>query len=132
MVRTHTLSRVRPALLLASLLVTGTALATTTAKVDRADVELNESFTLELTTDTNIDMKPDTSVLETDFYVGQGNQLSNTTIANGQIRRSKTWTFTLMPKRAGELVIPPIAIGNEQSDPVKIRVSEPTSLATRK
>lgn len=116
----------RPALLLLGMLGVAAAQATTTAQVDRSDIELNESFTLELTTDSNIDLQPDVSVLETDFYVGQGNQLSNTTIANGQIRRSKTWTFTLMPKRAGELVIPAISIGNEQSNPVRIRVSEPT------
>ena len=116
----------RSMLLLVGLLATTATYATTTAKVDRSDIELNESFTLELTTDSNIDLQPDVTVLETDFYVGQGNQLSNTTIANGQIRRSKTWTFTLMPKRAGELVIPPISIGNEQSSPVRIRVSEPT------
>ena len=126
MVNADQVSPMRITLLLASLVLSGAAVATTTATVDRADIELNESFTLELTTDTNIDLQPDTSVLETDFYVGQGNQLSNTTIANGQIRRSKTWTFTLMPKRAGELVIPPVTIGNEQSSPVKIRVSEPT------
>lgn len=116
----------RPLIALLGGLALATAQATTTAQVDRSDIELNESFTLELTTDSNIDMQPDVTVLETDFYVGQGNQLSNTTIANGQIRRSKTWTFTLMPKRAGELVIPAISIGNEQSNPVRIRVSEPT------
>lgn len=100
--------------------------ALTTAKVDRVDVELNESFTLELTTNANIDLQPDVSVLEQDFYVGQGSQLSNTTIMNGQIQRSKTWTFTLMPKRLGELMIPPISIGSEQSNPVTIVVREPT------
>ena len=116
----------RPLLVLLGMLGMATVQATTTAQVDRSDIELNESFTLELTTDSNIDLQPDVSVLEADFYVGQGNQLSNTTIANGQIRRSKTWTFTLMPKRAGELVIPAISIGNEQSNPVRVRVSEPT------
>ena len=41
--------------------------ATVTASIDRADIELNESFTLELTTDSNIDMQPDITVLEKDF-----------------------------------------------------------------
>jgi hypothetical protein len=100
--------------------------ATVTASIDRADIELNESFTLELTTDSNIDMQPDISALEKDFYVGQSNQLSNTTIANGQIRRSKTWTYVLMPKHAGEIVIPSIAIGNERSNPLIVEISEAT------
>ncbi len=100
--------------------------ATVTASIDRADIELNESFTLELTTDSNIDMQPDISVLEKDFYVGQSNQLSNTTIANGQIRRSKTWTYILMPKHAGEIIIPSIAIGKERSNPLIVEISEAT------
>ncbi|MGI9272543.1 MAG: BatD family protein [Woeseiaceae bacterium] len=100
--------------------------AAVTASIDRADIELNESFTLELMTDGNIDLQPDVSVLEKDFYVGQGNQLSNTMITNGQIRRSKTWSYVLMPRRAGELIIPAISIGAEKSNPLVVEVSEPT------
>ena len=111
----------------AALLFAMTANATVTASIDRADIELNESFTLEITTDKNIDLQPDISVLEKDFYVGQSNQLSNTTIANGQIRRSKTWTFVLMPKHAGEIIIPRIAIGNERSNPLIVEISEATN-----
>ena len=97
--------------------------AAVTASVDRADVEINESFTLKVLVDTNVDVEPDTSALETDFDVGQRSQLSNTTIINGQISRSRTWTYVLMPKRAGDLVIPPIIAGNEQSKPLYIAVA---------
>ena len=100
--------------------------AAVVTRVDRADIELNESFTLEVITDENTDLQPDISVLEADFYIGQGSQLSNTTIVNGQIRRSKTWTYVLMPRRAGDITIPPIAVGNQQSTPLRITVSEPT------
>jgi len=110
----------------AALLCAVNALAGVTARVDRADIELNESFTLEIISDANIDLQPDVSVLDKDFYVGQGSQLSNTTIVNGQISRSKTWTYTLMPKRNGEIVIPPITLGSEQTAPLTISVSEPT------
>jgi hypothetical protein len=90
------------------------------------DIELNESFTLEVVTDANIDLQPDVSVLEAEFYIGQGSQLSNTTIVNGQIRRSKTWTYVLMPRRPGQITIPPISVGTEQSEPLVITVSEPS------
>ena len=109
-----------------SLLLPLQVLAGVTASIDRADIELNESFTLEITSDSNIDMQPDVSVLEQDFHVGQSNQLSNTTIMNGQIRRSKTWSYVLMPKRAGQIVIPPITVGNERSTPLVVEVTEPT------
>lgn len=112
------------AFVLACLLPTLEVRAAVTASVDRADVELNESFKLELTSDANIELQPDVSVLEQDFYIGQGSQLSNTTIANGQIRRSKTWTYVLMPKRAGKIVIPAISIGDENSNSLTVSVSE--------
>lgn len=102
------------------------ARAAVTASIDRADVEINESFTLKLMVDTDADAEPDASALDADFYVGQVSQLSNTTIINGQISRSKTWTYVLMPKRDGELVIPPIVVGNEQSNPLHISVAPQT------
>ena len=111
---------------LLALLLSAQSLAAVVTRVDRADIELNESFTLEVITDANIDMQPDISVLEQDFYIGQGSQLSNTTIVNGQIRRSKTWTYVLMPKRAGEITIPSVSVGTEQSEPLRITVSEPS------
>ena len=113
-------------ILLFSLLASTQAFAAVTASIDRADIELNESFTLEITSDMNIDLLPDVSVLEQDFHVGQSNQLSNTTMMNGQIRRSKTWTYVLMPKRAGQLVIPPITVGSESTTPLIVDVTEPS------
>jgi len=102
------------------------ALAAVVTRVDRADIELNESFTLEVVTDTNIDQQPDVSVLDQDFYIGQSSQLSNTTIVNGQIHRSKTWTYVLMPRTAGQIIIPPITVGNETSAALVVTVSEPS------
>lgn len=110
------------------LLAAGDARAAVVANVDREDVELNESFTLKITVDTEIDAEPDASALQQDFYVGQRSHLSNTTIVNGQISRSRTWNYVLMAKRTGELTIPPVVIGKEQSQPVSITV-KPTSSA---
>lgn len=113
--------------LLFSLMMVCIADAAVVASVDRADIELNESFTLKITVDTAIDTEPDASALEQDFFVGQRSQLSNTTIVNGQISRSRTWTYVLMAKREGKLVIPPIIIGSEQSEPVPISVRAPSN-----
>ncbi len=103
------------------------ALAAVTARVDRPAVDLNESFTLEISVDSNTDLEPDLGVLEADFYVGQVSKLSNTSIINGEIRRSLTWTVALMPKRTGEQEIPAIPLGGESSRPVPIIVNEPTN-----
>jgi len=98
------------------------AQAAVVASVDRQAVELNESFTLKITVDTSIDVEPDVSALEEDFFVGNRSQLSNTTIVNGQISRSRTWTYVLMAKEAGRQVIPPVSVAGEKSDPVPINV----------
>ena len=103
------------------------ASAAVRAQVDRPSVDLNESFMLEVIVDTNTDLEPDLTVLEEGFYVGQVSQLSNTSILNGEIRRSRTWTIALMPKSTGTQEIPPISIGNEQSAPVRIIVNEPSN-----
>ena len=113
-------------ILVCMLLGSAQAFAGVSASIDRADIELNESFTLEITSDTNIDIHPDVSVLENDFHVGQSNQISNTTIMNGQIRRSKTWSYILMPKRAGQIVIPAISVGAESTTPLFVDVKQPT------
>ena len=103
------------------------ALAAVVASVDRADVELNESFTLKVTVDTAIDTEPDVSALDAEFVIGQRSHLSNTTIVNGQISRSRTWTYVLMARRAGDLVIPPVTVGAEESNPIMITVAPPTA-----
>lgn len=112
-------------LLCACLVTTSSAFAAVSAKVDRTTVDLNESFMLEITVDANTDEEPDLTVLEAGFYVGQVSQLSNTTIINNEIRRSRTWTIALMPKSTGVQEIPPVGVGSEQSAAVRIVVNEP-------
>lgn len=110
-----------------AVLLPGTSGAAVVASVDRAEIELNESFTLTITVDTEIDSVPDASALEEDFYVGARSNLSNTTIVNGQISRSRTWTYVLMAKHEGEMEIPPVIVGNERSEPVPISVRAPSN-----
>lgn len=129
-VRAGTVENLRAIFLIfvtACLWLSGQAYAAVSASVDRAEVELNESFTLKVTVDTAIDVEPNAEALEEDFYVGTRSQLSNTTIVNGQISRSRTWTYVLMAKEEGDLVIPPVRIGAEESDPVPIRVTPPST-----
>ncbi len=113
--------------LVAGLLWVAAASAAVTARVDRPIVDLNESFTLEIVVDSNTDLEPDLSVLHENFLVGQVSKLSNTSIYNGDIQRSLTWTIALMPKKTGVQHIPAIEVGTEQSNPVRIVVNEPTN-----
>lgn len=97
--------------------------AAVVASVDRTDVQLNESFTLDVTVDTAIDTEPASAPLLNDFYIVSRSTVSNTTIVNSEISRSRTWTYVLMAKEAGEFVIPPLVVGNEKSNPVRITIS---------
>jgi len=99
--------------------------AAVTARVDRNTIDLNESFLLEVIVDFDTDLEPDVATLEQDFIVGQPSQLSNTTIINGQISRSYTWTYPLMAKSVGRFEIPPIGVGTESSQPIVVTVREP-------
>ncbi len=107
--------------------VSGTALAAVSASVDRSNVDLNESFTLEIIVDEATDLEPDLTVLEENFYVGQVSKLSNTSIFNGEIQRSLTWTVALMPKKTGTQYVPSVSVGSQRSNPVMIVVNEPTN-----
>ena len=109
------------------LAVVSSATAEVTARVDRPSVDLNESFMLEIMVDSNIDMEPDLTVLDDKFYRGQLSKLSNTSIVNGQIRRSRTWTIALMAKATGTQEVPAITVGNEKSRPISISINEPTN-----
>ena len=97
--------------------------ASVTASIDRNKVELNETFTLKIIVDSAIDLEPDASPLEKDFYVGTRSQLTNTTIINGAISRNRTWSYALMPKRSGNITIPPVIVGNQQSQPINIIIA---------
>ena len=126
MVRIHRLFR-QSVVVFVCLLYAASAVATVTARVDRPTVDINESFTLEIVVDSNTDLEPDLTVLEENYFVGQVSKLSNTSIINGDIRRSLTWTVMLMPKATGEQFIPAIELGNERSNPVRILVNEQTN-----
>lgn len=104
------------------------ALAGVVATVDRASVELNESFNLKLTVDSHIRAEPNVEALEKDFLVGPRSYISNTTIMNGDVKKIITWSYILMAKREGELTIPSVNIGTEHSNEVRISVA-PQSIA---
>lgn len=118
----------RAAVAMAVFLFGTAAMAEVIATVDRPSVELNESFILQLTVDSMIDAEPDVTGLDKDFFVGSRSYTTNTTIMNGDVQKIIKWSYVLMAKQAGQFTIPPIAIGNEQSNAVHVLVS-PQSVA---
>jgi len=93
------------------------------AEVDVSQVVEGESFQLLLTTDEQLsDISLDLTPLEEDFLVLGTNETVQLSIINGVASRSTQWTIILMPKHSGDLIIPAIDVGGQQSPPVNIRV----------
>lgn len=114
------------ALLLPLLLCTATAQAAElTASVDRS--RLNSGETVELTLETS-DVtqfgKPDLTPLEPLFEVRGTRQVNQLNTLNGDSRATTRWIITLLPKENGSVVIPPLQLGEVQSQPITVQVVE--------
>ncbi|MFT5571435.1 MAG: hypothetical protein ACI9FR_000349 [Cryomorphaceae bacterium] len=103
--------------------------ATLTSVVDRNQVGLNETITLRVSYDKQIDAsKLDLSALAKDFEIFgvRPQSSSSTNIVNG--KRTQTaftsWTAALAPKKSGVLTIPTFAIGSDKSKPISITVGD--------
>jgi len=97
--------------------------------IDRNPVQVNESFQLVFSLDTNPDHDPDFSVLQKHFLILGNNRNNNISIINGQYQRSVKWSLKLMAKQVGEFTIPAIRFDHERSEPFQITV-KPSSLAS--
>ncbi|MGN4049240.1 BatD family protein [Pseudomonas sp. SM4] len=96
-----------------------------TASVDRS--RLNSGETVELTLETS-DVtqfgKPDLTPLEPLFEVRGTRQVNQLNTLNGDNRATTRWIITLLPKENGSVVIPPLQMGDVQSQPITVQVVE--------
>lgn len=99
--------------------------AEVSARVDRVEVTMGESFTLEISVSEASTEVPDLSQLEPVFQVAHTNQRSFTQSVNGRISRETIWQVVLFPQSIGEHVIPPIEVSGEFTQPLSITVVKP-------
>ena len=101
------------------------------ASVDRA--RLNSGETIELTLESN-DVtqfgKPDLTPLEPLFEVRGTRQVNQLNTLNGDNQATTRWIVTLLPLHNGTLVIPPLAQGDVQSQPITVQVDESDTQAS--
>ncbi|HFB64915.1 MAG TPA: protein BatD [Aeromonadales bacterium] len=94
------------------------------ASVDRTNVGVQQSFHLTIdVSHVNDYSDMDLSVLQPEFQVLGRSSQSSTTIINGRISQKREIVLTLMPLQEGVLTIPAIAVGNDKTSPVQIKVS---------
>jgi hypothetical protein len=94
------------------------------ARTDRANIGVNESFTLVFESTESIDGDPDFTPLHEDFDILNTTQSSNVSIVNGRMTRNQTWTLRLFPKRSGKVTIPEVSFGKDKSPALMINISE--------
>ena len=93
------------------------------ASVDRSTVRVNESFTFVLRAEgTTGGEEPQTAPLAQQFDILNAMSSRRIGIVNARAAEVNEWQYQLMPKTAGEFTIPPLRIGNRQSNPVAVRV----------
>lgn len=94
------------------------------ASVYSAHVASGEPITLQIRLRGDATQsKPDIWPLERDFDLLDQHTSHRTSIVNGQIDESVDYTFALVPKREGALVIPSLRVGDSATEPLNVTVS---------
>ncbi|MGZ4979976.1 MAG: BatD family protein [Methylobacter sp.] len=118
-------------LLLLSSFVPGNVFAAQiSVSFDRNPVSLDESFQIIFTANDTPDNDPDFSPLEQDFEILGQSQSSNSSWINGRSSRTIQWTLNVMAKHPGNLVVPAVKFGDDESQPASILVTQATASKT--
>lgn len=112
-------------LMLLLLTLSGLTQANVTAAIDRSEISLGESVNLTISADEVLQVTPDFDMLSAVFDVGETSRSMSTNIINGAVSSQTTWTVTLVPKSLGNHIIPPISVGSQQTNALKITVVQP-------
>ena len=98
--------------------------------LDRNRITEGETVTLTfMTDDAKQSLEADFSALERDFVILDRRSETQLSIVNGRQTAVVRLLLTVEPRRAGELMIPAIDFGNEQTRQVVLRVDEAPELA---
>src|SRR5690606_34445830 len=93
-----------------------------TASVDRDTLGLEETFTLVLRYDEQINASPDYELLQKDFDILNTQSGTQMSIINGSMEASTEWKIALAPKRIGKLLIPSFNVDGAISDAIEITI----------
>ncbi len=93
------------------------------ATTDRTVVGIDETITLNIQS-KNGSGSLDLDVLKKDFQIMGQSQSQNYSFINGHASSTKTWTITLLPRSTGELTIPAIKVGNEQTKQIPLVIQK--------
>ena len=111
--------------LLLGLLALNVSAQSLTASVDRTRLDAGESVELTLQSDdATLFGKPDLQPLNELFEVLGTRQVNRLTSGNTGAQASTHWIVTLLPRHSGYVVIPPLRLGELQSEPITLHVQQ--------
>ena len=99
------------------------AQAQTRAWVDRDQVALGDTLTLNIETDQATASAPDYSALVPDFVVSGNTSSRQVEIVNGKTRVRVLFAVALQPRREGLTTIPSLQVGNAHTQPIALTVT---------
>ncbi|HRQ63785.1 MAG TPA: BatD family protein [Xanthomonadaceae bacterium] len=99
------------------------------ASLDRQQIRLGETVTLQVVGEGQNLSSPDFGPLAVDFDLLGSSTSSHFSIIGGQTVARTTWTVELEPRRAGILRIPPIPVGVHATTPLTLTVTAATDVA---
>lgn len=97
------------------------------AFVDRNEIQLGETVTLNIESDQGGAGEPDLSALGDDVRVVGSSSSTQISLINGQQSRRTLWGVVLEPLSEGVLGIPAIEIRGERTQPLQVRVRAPAT-----
>lgn len=103
--------------------LTFNAWAGVSASVQKNNFSAGEMIVLTIKSDENISQQPDLSVLKDKFSVAGTSMSKQSYMVNGQVSYEISWQLSMLPLQEGELIIPPITLGVQKTNPIKISVS---------
>ncbi len=104
-----------------------------TAHVDRTAVSVNQAVTFTVQVEGTMQNvpAPDVTQIGADWNVHPSGTSSNMSWVNGRVNVSKSWNYTLVPRRTGTLTIGSVEVDFEgtvyRTDPISIDVVEGTA-----
>ncbi|WP_416308216.1 BatD family protein [Neptunicella sp. SCSIO 80796] len=111
-------------LILSSLIFCHSALALEiTATVDKNPVMVDESFTLQVSADDDMDVSAfDPSPLMKDFVVGRTSVSRQTQMVNFNTTKITRWNTVLIPRKQGRYTIPALKVAGKTTQPINLMV----------
>ncbi|MBB3168548.1 BatD family protein [Simiduia aestuariiviva] len=99
------------------------------ARVDRAQLSLDETLQLTVRVSPQSNNSPDLRQLEQQFEILGQSQSSQYRNINGQVEAYTEWQLTLAPKTTGKLIIPSFEYKGNFSNAILLEVNEPRQAA---